>query len=243
MPAAAIPAIIGAAGSIGGSLLSKNPGGASDAQAQAAAATGANFQTGQQLTGQAMPHLQAGLGYYRDLLSGRSRQQAATAPAASNINQAFQGAQANVERGFLRGGEKDKAVADLNRDKVNNISRLYAGVQPAAASALMTGGQNLLNTGAQMRTAVPGQYAQQGQLGLGVNKAQQESGAGFGNLLFGIMRGVGAKGKDGGIPAGSGPQITPGLSWINSGMQQNQAPWSPSWNKPTGQNNVAWGDD
>ncbi len=147
-------------------------------------------QSGQNLLQTGLPMFQQGAGYYGSLLNSRNAAQAATAPAAANITGAFTGAKTGVQRSFLQGGQRDQALADLNRDQANQVSRLYAGVQPAAASALMQGGANAIGQGNQAFGAAAGASTQAGQLGLGQAQfsanQQQMFGSGFGNLLGGL---------------------------------------------------------
>lgn len=88
------------------------------------------------------PAYSQSVNYYRTLLGqgGRAAASAAVAPAAEQINQAAGGSQRGILSGYLRGGERDAALAGLEKERFAQVSHLISGVQPGAAQALMTGG-------------------------------------------------------------------------------------------------------
>ena len=196
MPAAiAIPLIasaVTAGGTIAASKIASNAANnATDATNRSVQASQGYAQqlgqSGQNLLHTGLPMFQQGAGYFGALLNSRNAAQAATAPAAANISDAFAGAQTGVQRSFLQGGQRDQALADLNRDRANQIARLYAGVQPAAASALMQGGSTAIGQGNQALGSAGGVSTGAGGLGLqqGAFQAQQtqQAGQAWGNLL------------------------------------------------------------
>lgn len=88
-----------------------------------------------------MPAYAKAIDYYKTLLGGSpAAMGAATAPASELIREQGKGAAASIGSGFLRGGAKDNALAELQRGEASDIAHLTQGVQPAAASALMSGG-------------------------------------------------------------------------------------------------------
>jgi hypothetical protein len=88
------------------------------------------------------PAYSQAVSYYESLLGrgGRAGANVATAPAAEGIAQNYQGAQTSLLSGYLRGGARDQALADLERSKAADIAHLTTGVQPQAASALAQAG-------------------------------------------------------------------------------------------------------
>jgi len=89
--------------------------------------------------------------YYDTLLRGnRAQQAAATAAPAARISDIYSGATRNLEQSGVRGAQKDVASADLNRQRAMQLSSLVTGVQPMAASALTSIGEQQQNRGAQM---------------------------------------------------------------------------------------------
>ena len=154
----------------------------------------------------------------RGLLGNRRMQQAATAPAAANIKDAFTGAQMATDRSMVRGGVRDQALATLSRDSANQTSRLYAGVQPGAANALMSGGQGMVGAGTGATGAAGTLALGGGNLALGQAQQQYGFGQGYGNLLFNLFQGlIKPQGGSGGVlpskPAWPG-QNPPGLAPI-----------------------------
>lgn len=150
MPAAIVPALIGAGGSIGGGLLGmKSASDVSDAVSNSPAARAQTSlinqlrSQGSTLFNNALPGMQQTLGYYRTLLGGdRAARMGAVAPEAQDISAAYSGANDALQRNYVTGGMRDQAVAENARARAGQIGRLLAGVRPQAAQALssMTGG-------------------------------------------------------------------------------------------------------
>lgn len=146
------------------------------------------------------------LNYWQSLLKGGQAAVQATGPIASQIGQAAQGSRASIAALTPRGGEQNLATAQSFNDQSNNIARLYAGMQPAAASAL---GQ-LAGTAFGSGSAVNPQsnpYA-----AAAVTNAQMansaEAGRGFGGLIYSglnkLRQGSGGNSGGGGKSGGSG---------------------------------------
>lgn len=96
---------------------------------------------GQQLYNVGMPAYSQAIDYYRTLLGGsRGAMAAATGATKEAIRDQYKGAQGKVLSGYMRGGERDRALAELGRGEAGDIARITSGVQPMAAEALMGGG-------------------------------------------------------------------------------------------------------
>lgn len=231
MAAAAIPAIIGAAGSIGGAGISAYSAGKQSKAyrdwAQPSPADIANRgraekyggqlgNIGELLYGQGQGNLGVATDYYKKLMSDRYTAQGAVAPAAENIADVYGGARRGVESGTARGGVRDYALAELDREKTGRIARLYSGVQPMAAAALESTGRFQTGTGvgatggaARTFTDLLGQGRADRALGLrGETMADlsgTRSGENIGALLFSIL--ASGAGKDGKGATGTGANI------------------------------------
>lgn len=115
-------------------------------QAMAASQTAMSNLTGagQQAMGYAKdqynlsaPAYQQAMTYYQRLLGGnRALMSQAVAGPSAQINDLYRGAESGLMRGTARGGERDLAEAQLNRDRVGKLAGLTTGVQPMAADAL-----------------------------------------------------------------------------------------------------------
>lgn len=91
----------------------------------------------------AQPAYTRALGYYNTLLGGnRAAMGQAVAPEAASISDRYAGAQRGLERSFVRGGERDLAMAELGRSKAADLSSLIRDVRPRAAGAIAELGQS-----------------------------------------------------------------------------------------------------
>lgn len=186
--AAAVPALVG--GGIG--LLSKAfGGGSSPASAAQSTATGSTLGQAGFLGSTANPLLSRAAGYYQALLgNSRAGLQTAIAPQVNSIADTYRGAEAGITQQGLRGGAKDMAVANLERDKAGAIGALPLQAKSAAAGA---GGQ----LGATLSGQSLGGY--QGLLGVGENARQFNvgqsnlTGQGLGSLTAQILQSTGGK--------------------------------------------------
>jgi len=98
----------------------------------------------------AQPALSAGLGYYQKLLGGdRATIQGAIAPDVAGINTAYEGTQKYLEQQGVRGGAKDYATAEAERQRVGQIGMLPFLARQGAAGALTQTG--LTATGQAMQ--------------------------------------------------------------------------------------------
>lgn len=145
--------------------------------------------------------------YWQSLLKGGQAAVEATGPIASQIGQAAQGSRQSIAALTPRGGEQNLATAESFNQQSNNIARLYAGMQPAAATALgqlageAFGSGSAVNPQSNPYAAAAVTNAQMANAG--------QAGAGFGNLLYqGInkmgQRNSGGGGKNAGPTAGGG---------------------------------------
>lgn len=143
--------------------------------------------------------------YWQALLKGGQAAVQATGPIASQIGQLTQGANQAVRATTARGGEQNLALAQNVNQGANNISRLYAGMQPLAAQGLTQVGGAYLGSGSSVNPManIAGayqNYAQQQQMA-------GQAGQGFGSLLYQAMN----KNKSGGSGGGKGgPSVSPG---------------------------------
>lgn len=180
MPAAvaAIPAIAGAGASAAGGK--KGNSAAKDAANR-------QFQMQQSLFNTGLSAWQPAADYFKSLLSGDPTQIAAAVGPTSDI---LKGQAASQSRQLAAtmpaGGEANSAQAQNAQGSYNNLARLYAGVQPAAASAL-----------GQLASAPMGASAPNVGSGLKFDTHQQEQlgqskgtiGTGLGSIAAGAKHG------------------------------------------------------
>lgn len=169
------------------------------------------------------PDFEQAAGYYRNILSGdRAAAAGALAPDIAAITENYRGAERNAQS-TLRGGQRDLALAELNRDRVGKTAGLRAQLRPGAAAALSDIGRfrvgagqaqqgmglnqaqvgaNLLTGSAQTQGTVYG--GMQNLYGIQNQNAQQaaayanQAGSAFGNTLIGLLGSIPGLGKGGG---------------------------------------------
>lgn len=188
MPAAIIPAAIGATGSISSGVGGKK------AQKSANAAAQQQLQLQQGMYGKANEQLGPASNYWQSLLKGGQAAVQATGPIASQIGQGAAGARTAIQATTPRGGEQNLAMAQNYNSSANNIARLYAGMQPLAAQGLTGIGGAYLG-GAQPN--VGGSLANY----LGQQQMAGQGASGFGSLLYNSLNKLN-KGKGGGSGMG-----------------------------------------
>lgn len=109
------------------------------------------------------PDFEQAAGYYRNILSGdRAAASGALAPDVAAITENYRGAESNA-RAHLRGGQRDLALSELNRDRVGKTAGLRATLRPGAAASLSDIGKFRVGAG----QANAGLGLQQSGLGLG----------------------------------------------------------------------------
>lgn len=222
----AVPAVIGAGGAIGSSLIGSNAASSTYDQAQKelqpfrrGAMRNADELSGnsRQLFGQAMPAVQQSLDYYKNLLgaNGRKGLYSAVAPAAGTIAENYRGATSSLTKN-LRGGERDMGLAELKRQQVGDTARLVSGVQPGAAAALGGMGSGLVGQAQSGFAGAGGIYG--GLAGQPVAtelgyKAGSDSAGSMGALLARLMSFYpsGGKGKSAQAPPSADRQAM--LGW------------------------------
>lgn len=243
MAAAAVPAI-----SLGAQFFA-NRGANKRAQAATSAATtglqtsGANLtQAGNQLAGQAGGFLgdsrstlqsagqaygQAG-SYFSPLLSGsRGAMDQALAPDRAAITDTYRGA-SNALSG-MRGGQRDLAQAELNRDRAGRLSLLAPTARAGAAQGMLQVGQGRTGVGGTqggIGTSLAGQsvaahggatspysslYQGAQQQDLARQHYANQSGSAIGSMIFDAMKASGGRkaGGSAGAPslAGGAPPV------------------------------------
>lgn len=141
---AIIPAAIGAAGSIGGALLSRPSSqqknamqSAADLNAQQAQNVAQGRDLATQYTGMATPAIQNALNYWNTLLHGdRTAMSTALAPEVSQIGQGIASATDTTSQFAPRGGARTTTLANLPYNQQGQVSSLYQTLRPAAATAV-----------------------------------------------------------------------------------------------------------
>lgn len=152
MPAAiAIPLIVAAASS-GATVYAANrqAGGQQDAlnlareqggQQSALSRTLADYSRDQYALSR--PALSRAIGLYSRLAGGdRSTVQSTIAPEVASINQNYEGSQRYLDQQGVRGGTRDMAVADLNRQRTGQVGMLPMQARMGAAGALASLGSS-----------------------------------------------------------------------------------------------------
>ena len=184
MAAAAAPLIGG-----GVSLLGKLFGGGSN---PATPAMGNVSNQAGFLSGVGNPLLSKASSYYQTLLgNSRSGIQTLLAPETNQIADTYRGAKAGLAQSGMRGGAKDMATANLNRDEAGAV----AGLAPAAKASALSGAQGLglgASQGAQQGYAsLLGPAESQYQFGV---KESDLTGQGLGSFFAQLLQSFGKGG-------------------------------------------------
>lgn len=230
--AAAVPFAIKAGTMIGGSLLGKKLSGPSKEQKGAMqqtqqAATGLNQMAGPMasqgmgLTRQGAGDLGAASQYYRSILGNRQQARESLAPEMQTAMDFYRGAEGKAGR-TLRGGSRDTALAELNRQKVGNMAMMLPQARARAAEGaagvggtLLGGGTNLAATGGNLASNAA--YLNQGLFNQAsqIRQQQGEGGKGWGSLLYDVAGMLPwGKGKGGGGGGGGGGNMfRQGAEW------------------------------
>lgn len=178
MPAAIIPAI-GAIAGAGGSAASAAGGKKAQNKANDLASQQLGLEKGMFSQGQSL--IAPASQYWNNLLKGGQAAVQATGPYASLLGQQGEGTRQSILAQTPRGGEQNLALAQNSMQTGNNISRLYAGMQPAAAGALGQLGGTFLGAGQSL--GFPASMTGLGASQMGMSNAQQGA-SGFGGLLY-----------------------------------------------------------
>ncbi|SRR6266567_7652719 len=178
-----IGAATGGAGAIGSAAGGKKAANrANDLAKQQLGLQQQQFGLAKQQVGLGNTALAPASNYWNALLKGGQAAVQATGPYASLIGQAGQGARSSIAGSTARGGEQNLALANTYNQQFNDISRLYAGMQPLAAQGLSQLGGEYLGSGASFNPSANiggafGNYA--GQQEMAGQGAQ-----GFGGMLY-----------------------------------------------------------
>lgn len=200
MAAAAIPIAMKVAPMIAGAFIGKKTSGASKDQKGAMEGTqqaaGALTQAGQPLMQQGLSmarggsgDLDAAGGYYRNVLGSRQAGREALAPEMTSAMEFYRGAENKAKR-TLQGGQRDQAVAELDRQKVAQMAGMLPAARRTAAEGLtQTGGQRISGgtslTGQGTNALANAGYLQSGQFNQAttIRGQEGEGGSMWGKLL------------------------------------------------------------
>jgi hypothetical protein len=175
--------------------------------------------------------------YFSPLLRGnRAAIDQTLAPERAGITETYRGAGQALEQSGMRGGTRDLATAELNRDKASKLALLPSAARAGAADSMMKlgGEQGQLagtqaNTGANLFNAATGSKGT-GAQGYGAllqsadrreyvqGQNAKEAGTGIGSMIFDAMKSK--KGKSSGglsLPTGSGGAGA-GMPWDTAGI-------------------------
>lgn len=201
MPAAAlaIPAIASVAGSYFSAQRAATP------SPQEQAGTQGQLGLASGLQGVGLPATQQAAGYFSKLAGGnRATMTQALAPDISNINSVYGGTARTLSR-FLRGPEKDVAMAGAEQQRAGQIGNLFSTARPTANAALAGIGSGATGqAGGLFGTAVSQGIASRD---LGANITSQ-AGQGAGGLFMQLLQAY-QKGKGTGF-GGVAPGMMPG---------------------------------
>lgn len=169
---------------------------AAERQAQAGQINASNIlqAQGRQAFQTGFPAAQQSLHYYSTLLNGnRAAMSQAVAGPQAQLTDMYRGAERGIEHAGVRGGVRDLGIAELQRDKANQIGQLTTGVQPAAAAALANLGTTLTAQGTGSQATAGGLFGNVGQAGFQnrayANQNNAQSGAAIGQAIFDAYRG------------------------------------------------------
>ncbi len=220
MPAAAIPALATAGGSIGAGLLNyfsakgaskpgKEEGAAIQQQTDAGTQLG---QQGQALSGFGMPKLQQAGNYFSTLAGGnRAATTQALAPETEQINKVYGGTQRTLAR-FLKGPDRDYQFGELARERTGQIGSLFRDARQRGIEGQVNLGQYGVSTGASLNqgaAGIAGEIANRGQQNRYAGQSlQRQSGSDTASLIFQLLR-SGALGKGGGSKPFGGIAMAP----------------------------------
>lgn len=192
--AASVPGIVMAGAQLFSAMRgSKRSGAESQALQGQQAAGGQLLNQGQSLFGAGMPAMRSALSYYDTLLQGnRAAQSQAIAAPTAQITDLYRGAERNLDRQGIRGGERDLAAAELGRDRTSKLAQLTTGVQPMAAGQLGALGGSAAGMGVGASQGAGSIYStilgQQFQNRQNTNSMYGAAGAGIGGAIFDVMK-------------------------------------------------------
>lgn len=183
------------------------------------------FQLQSNVAGNALQNLNQGANYFKQLLSGDPRQiAAAVGPTSDILKGASQSQAQQIAATTPSGGGQNLAQQQNLQNQYNQVSRLYAGVQPSAAQALAGLGAQELGVAAPNVGAASKAF--QNQAGAQQQKAGQ-LGQGAGTILGQGIHSL-KNGKQG--EANATPIIPLNTGGPNLSGAYTQPPPSPSLN-------------
>lgn len=228
--AAAVPFAIKGGSMLLGSLLGKKLSGPSKEQKSAMAGTQASanalssyapqfMQQGFGMARQGMGDLSQASNYYRNILGSRQAARESLAPEMNTAMDFYRGATNQANR-TLRGGRRDYAVAELNRQKVAQMSGMLPAARANAAKGIadvggtaLSGGSSFAGMGGDLASNAAyvnsGLFNQASQL----REQQGQAGKGWGSFLYDMASSLPwVKNKMGG-GGGGGSQGDNGEIW------------------------------
>lgn len=133
------------------------------------------------LTGASSAYNQVG-SYLSPILSGsRGAVNQALAPDLAAITDTYRGAGKAIENSGMRGGTRDLANAELNRDRAGKLALLPSQARASAASGMMQVGEGRAGVGATQAGAAGNLFGQ-------ATQAKQGATSGYGTLFGGALR-------------------------------------------------------
>ena len=207
MPASAIPGVemgLGGAGALGSAAGGKSSGKAAQSLAkQQQQLQQQQFGLTKQQVGLGNAALGSSTSYWQDLLKGGQAATQATGPYASLLGQTAQGNRQAIQATTARGGEQNLALAQNYNQLGNNVSRLYAGMQPLAAQSLQQNAATYMGSGSALNPQASPYAASsiyQSMMGQAATGAQ-----GYGSLLYqGLSGKQNSPNQNGGLAGTSG---------------------------------------
>lgn len=140
------------------------------------------FGLAKQQLGTANAALAPSTSFWDSLLKGGQAAAQATGPYASLLGQGASGTTQAIQAMTPRGGEQNLAIAQNYNQLGNNVSRLYAGMQPAAAQGLAQNSAALFGSSSAFNPTANIGAAEQA-LG-GSNQIKGQTGSGIGQLAY-----------------------------------------------------------
>lgn len=140
------------------------------------------FGLAKQQLGTANAALAPSTSFWDALLKGGQAAVQATGPIASQLGQSASGTTQAIQASTPRGGEQNLAIAQNYNQLGNNVSRLYSGMQPAAAQGLAQNAAALFGSAGQFNPFANIGAAEQAQAGS--NQMKGQTGAGLGQLAY-----------------------------------------------------------
>lgn len=199
--AAAVPFAIKAGTMLGGALLGKKTSGASKQQQQAQQGTAQSAQmlmnaagplmrTGYNMMGQGQQSLGQAGSYYSNILSNRRAASESLAPEMKTAMDYYTGAGKKVQR-TMRGGARDYAQAELDREKVGNMAMMLPAARARAAEGATGVGGTMLDAGTALTAQGGNLYSnaagvnnQMFQQAGTIRNQEAEGGKAWGGILY-----------------------------------------------------------